>query len=296
MPLIIETVDDRNTQRLVQYSAEHGPEHDTSFLPGHGLSASPEEPAYLLLKDRQVVGAVALLRTPRYLSAHKGRFAIFHSVLNSTEAYTFLFEAIRPHVHDLRSVYLFLPEERRGTAAILTHLGFHIERYSFVLIQRDPSRQEVRFPEGFVVEPLSPTQQAGIKQYAHCINECFADLAGHTDLPPDDVRGWFDEANYLEDGICLLKWGEQAVGTLCVQREYGNNSGAEVSGLGIVSPFRGRGLGRMLLRYAGAFALRRGFLTVVLSVNAENESALGLYRSEGYELIDTVVCYALDCA
>ena len=296
MSLMIERVDDDNAQRLIQYCAERGPEHDTSFLPGQGFVASPEEPAYLLQQHGQDVGAVALLRSPRYLSAGRGRFAIFHSILDSTEAYTRMFEAIRPHVRDLRKVYLFIPEKKRSTAVILTHLGFHIERYSFVLIQRDPSRQEVRFPEGFVVEPLSPTQQAGIEQYAHCINECFADLAGHTDLPPDDVRGWFDEANYLEDGICLLKWGEQAVGTLCVQREYGNNSGAEVSGLGIVSPFRGRGLGRMLLRYAGAFALRRGFLTVVLSVNAENESALGLYRSEGYELIDTVVCYALDCA
>jgi mycothiol synthase len=296
MPLSIERVVDANAQGLVQYCVEHGSEHDTSYLPGRGFVASPAEPSYLLLKNRRIVGAVALMRTPRYLSAGRGRFAVFHSMLNATEAYTLLFEAIRPHLHDLRSVYLFLPAERQATAAILTHLGFHIERYSYVLINRDPGRQAIRFPEGFVVEPLTPTHQAGIDQFSRCVNECFAELAGHTDLPSGEVRGWFDEANYLEDGICLLKKGEQAVGTLCVLREYGNKSGAEVSGLGIVSPLRGRGLGRMLLRYAGAFAVRHGFLTVVLSVNAENESALGLYRSEGYVLTDTVVCYALDCA
>jgi len=294
--LSIESVDDANAQRLILYCAERGPEHDTSFLPGHGFAASPEEPAYLLLKDRQVVGAVALLRTPRYLTAGRGRFAIFHSMLDSTEAYTRLFEAIRPHMLDLRSVYLFVPEKNGATAAILTNLGFHIERYSFVLIHREPARQEVRFPEGFVVEALTPTQQTGIDQYARCINECFAELAGHNDLPPADVRGWFDEESYLEGGLCLLRNDGQAVGTLCVMREYGNDSGAEVSGLGIVPSFRGRGLGRMLLRYAGEFALHRGFLTVVLSVNAENETALGLYRSEGFVLIDTVVCYARDCA
>ena len=296
MSLMIERVDDANIQRLVQYSAEHGPEHDDSFLPGRGFVASSVEPSYLLLRDTQVVGAVALMRTPRYLSAGKGRFAIFHSTLNSTEAYTRLFEAIRPHMRDLRSVYLFLPEKKGATAAILTNLGFHIERYSFVLIQREPARQEVRFPEGFVVEVLTPTQQTGIDQYARCINECFAGLAGHTDLPPADVRGWFDEESYVEGGICLLRNNGQAVGTLCVMRPYGDKNMAEVSGLGITPPLRGRGLGRMLLHYAGAFASSRGLHSVVLSVNAENETALGLYRSEGYELIDTVVCYALDCA
>jgi mycothiol synthase len=294
--LSIESVDDANAQRLVQYCVERGPEHDTSFLPGHGFSASPEEPAYLLLKDRQVVGAVALLRTPRYLSAGRGRFAIFHSMLDSTEAYTRLFEAIQPHLRDLRRVYLFIPETKRSTAAILTHLGFGIERYSYALINREPGRQEFRLPEGFRISPLGPDDQEGIDQFARCVNECFAELAGHTDLPPAEVRSWFSDAAYLEEGICLLRVSGQAIGTVSITREYGNESGAEVSGLGIVSPFRGRGLGRMLLRYAGAFALRRGFRTVVLSVHAENESALGLYRSEGYELIDTVVCYALDCA
>jgi mycothiol synthase len=294
--LSIETVDDSNAQRLIQYCGERGAEHDTSFLPGHGFAASPEEPAYLLLKDRQVVGAVALLRTPRYLSAGRGRFAIFHSMLDSTEAYTRLFEAIQPHFRDLRRVYLFIPEKKRSTAAILTHLGFGIERYSFVLINRGPGRGELRLPEGFLISALGPTDRMGIEQFAHCVNECFAELAGHTDLPPDEVLRWFADPAYLEEGMCLLRMRGQPVGTVCITREYGNESGAEVSGLGVVPSLRGRGLGKALLRYAGAFALQRGLDTVVLSVNAENKSALGLYRSEGYELIDTVVCYALDLA
>jgi len=294
--LSIERVDDANARRLVQYGAEHGSEHDDSYLPGADFFPSPAEPAYLLLNDRQVVGAVALMRFPRYLSVGKGRFAIFHSVLNSEEAYSRLFEAIRPHVQGLRSVYLFIPEAKRDTAAFLTHLGFHLERYSYVLLNPQPSKHEVRFPEGFVVDPLTPAHSEGIDQFARCLNESFADLAGHTELTPGDVRLWFEDPAYLEDGICLLRNSGQAVGTLCITREYGNRHTAEVSGLGITSPLRGRGLGRMLLRYAGAFALNRGFHSVILSVNAENESALGLYKSEGYVLTDTVVCYALDTA
>ena len=59
---------------------------------------------------------------------------------------------------------------------------------------------------------------------------------------------------------------------------------------------RGRGLGRALLRYACAFAAGRGLDPVVLSVNAENDTALGLYQAEGFAVAEAVVCYALDCA
>jgi ribosomal protein S18 acetylase RimI-like enzyme len=54
-------------------------------------------------------------------------------------------------------------------------------------------------------------------------------------------------------------------------------------------------LGRMLLRYGVSSAHSAGFSKAVLSVNAENETALRLYRSEGFLTVETVVCYSLTC-
>jgi ribosomal protein S18 acetylase RimI-like enzyme len=52
----------------------------------------------------------------------------------------------------------------------------------------------------------------------------------------------------------------------------------------------------LLLRHAVGFAVQNRFGSVVLSVNAENESALRLYQSEGFSVIETMVCYAKDCS
>ena len=66
----------------------------------------------------------------------------------------------------------------------------------------------------------------------------------------------------------------------------------DVSALGIVTARQGQGLGRRLLRHAIDFAAQRGFRSVTLSVNAENELALRLYLAEGFTPIETMVCYA----
>jgi GNAT superfamily N-acetyltransferase len=292
MPIV--AVDQTNVADLIRYCAEHGSEHDDSYLPGPGFTPSAQQPSYLLVEDGAVVGAVSLMRTRRYEASRRARFAIFHAVSGSAAAYAGLFDAIRPHVDGLRGVYLFIPDDRRQAAAALEGLGFAVARYSFVLVNRQPHPYEVRFPAGFTVASLRPADAEGIRQFTRCVNENFAELAGHTDLSPGEVRGWFDEAGYLEQGIFLLRKDGEAAGTLCVMREYADSQTAEVIALSVARRYRGRGLGRRLLRFANAFAVRRGFSAVILSVNAENRSALCLYRSEGFDLVETVACYALD--
>jgi mycothiol synthase len=294
--LVVEAVDHRNLAQFVQYSAEHGPEHDDSYLPGPEFTTSAEQPSYLLLQDGAVVGAVSLIRTPGYLAAGRGRFAIFHSTIPFTEAYSMLFEAIRRHFDGLQSVYLFLPQDRHKTAAIVRDLGFHVVRYSYVLVLREPKARHIQFPEGIAVVPLRSTDEALIRQFAAAVNTNFSALAGHVHQSPEDVQRWFAEDTYIEEGICLLVREDQPIGTLCVMREFGDRNAAEIIALSIAREFRGKGLGRMLLRYAVRFAVSNRLQPVILSVNAENGSALGLYTSEGFVLVETVVCYARDCA
>jgi mycothiol synthase len=292
MGIRLEKVTEAGEPHLIRYCAEHGPEHDASFLPGRDFALSPETPAFLLWKDGTVVGAVILMRTGPYVSAGKGRFSIFHSVLGTGEAYAELLGAIRPHFRDLRSVYLFIPEHKQDTAAILAQLGFHIERYSFVLEKRSPSAAEVRFPDEYRVQPLDRSDQVGLSGFAGCLNEAFQNLAGHVDSSADDIRAWFDDEGYVEGGICLLTRDGEPAGTVCVMRNSENREAGEVGALGIAGRCRGMGIGRSILRYACSFAAGKGLDPVILSVNAENEAALSLYRSEGFVLTHTMVCYA----
>jgi mycothiol synthase len=296
LALAVEFASENNVADMIRYCAEHGSEHDDSYLPSPDFVPSPQQPSYLLMEDGQVVGAVSLMRTPRFTQSNQARFAIFHALANSDVAYRRLFDAIKPHFDGLDEVFLFITEQLGESIAILEGLGFAATRYSFVLEKPDLSQPQPRFHPGVRVRTLLPNDDDGLQAFARLINLNFGLLAGHTDIGANEIRGWFKEPEYLDGGIVLLTADEGPIGTASVSREYGHEERAEVSALGIAPSHRGEGLGRGLLRWAGDFALEKGFRGMVLSVNAENEGALQLYRSEGYQLIETVVCYTYPCS
>ncbi|MGA9532729.1 MAG: GNAT family N-acetyltransferase [Anaerolineales bacterium] len=293
---VVEAVSDANVAALIQYCAEHGSEHDDSYLPGASFAVSAEQPSYLLLDHDEIAGAISLMRTDRFTQAGKARFSIFHSVSHTEVAYRRLFDAIQPHIAGLQEVYLFIPEQRRRVRHILEGLGFAVSRYSFVLVNRDLHRQHPEFPANFAVRGLTSDDDAGLADFARQLNINFAELAGHADISAEEIRCWFDDDEYLDGGLSVLETDGRVIGTAWVTREYGDEDRAELSALGVAPPYRGSGFGRGLLRWASRFALDHGFQSLVLSVNAENEQALQLYRTEGYELIETVVCYTFSCS
>ncbi|MBX2802566.1 MAG: GNAT family N-acetyltransferase [Myxococcales bacterium] len=64
---------------------------------------------------------------------------------------------------------------------------------------------------------------------------------------------------------------------------------ARVAAMGIAAAFRGRGVGRALLRYGLAALDERGFERVLLEVIDGNEGAIRLYASEGFEIARRLV-------
>ena len=289
-------VTEENESSLMQYCADHGGEHDGSYLPGRDFRISGEYPSFLLVEDKKVLGAVCLMRTKRFLSVNKGRFSIFHSVLNIENVYNQLLEGIRPHLKDLHSVYLFIPEEKQETRAILKKLGFQIERYSFVLERRGDELAEFSFPDGYTVHQINPSDQMGISQFAACLNEEFKELAGHTPSTGEDIQTWFEESSHLEGGLCLLKKGQEPIGTISMMRDIENLEAGEILAFGILEKYRGLELGRTLLQYGINFLIEKNLNPLILSVNGENHKAIRLYETEGFLLTESFVCYTLNCS
>ena len=203
-------------------------------------------------------------------------------------------DAIRPHLQDLQSVYLFIPEEKEGIEGILRELGFEVERYSFILERTGPVLAEPVFPDGVFVHPLDPIDQEGISQFAACLNEEFKDLAGHTPSTAEDVQAWFEDQSHIEGGLCLLKKGNEPIGTIGLVKDLDDMKAGEISAFGILEEYQGLGLGRNLLRYGFNFLIEKGLTPVILSVNGENRGAIKLYESEGFILTESVVCYTLE--
>ncbi len=289
----IKPVSENNQAQFYDYCRSFAEEHDSSYIPGRDFQISSEHPSFLLLEDDVVIGAVSLMKTSRFLKIDKARFSIFHSRSGNLEAYSELLEAIRPHMKDVASVFLFIPEVRKETAAVLEELGFQVERYSFVLEHEGPALPAPDFPDGFVVHSLEPDDLEGAAQYADCLNAAFKHLAGHAPSTGEEVLSWFEDQSNLEGGICLLKKDEIPVGTISLAKDLDDLTQGEIMGFGIIPQYQGSGLGRSLFRYGFNFLLDKGFCPVVLSVNGENHNALRLYESEGFRLVESVVCYNL---
>lgn len=287
-------VDQEHQNRLYDYCREYGAEHDGSWQPGRDFEVSSDHPSFLLMEDDQVSGAVSLMRTKNFLSIGKARFSIFHARSGKPDDYARLLDAIQPHFEDLRSVYLFIPEKRNRIAEILEGLAFQVERYSFVLERGGSPLPDPVFPDGIQIYQLAPDDQEGIRQFAECINEEFKDLAGHTPSSPDYVQTFFEDVGYIAGGLCLLKKGREAIGTIALMHDVENMAAGEIMAVGVLEEYRGLGLGRNLLRYGYNFLLDKGLDPIILSVNGENKGAIRLYESEGFELTESAVCYSMD--
>ena len=293
--LTVEPVRRDNLRQFIQYAAAYGAEHDESYVPRAGFEPSREHPGYVLLQDGAIVGAVSLMRTPRYVQARRGRFSFFHCIDPSGESYSLLFHAIRGHFAGLDRVYLFLPEARMAAAEAVLQLGFTVERYAHVMKIDNLSPVGVVVPEGLTLQPIRPSDRRAARRFADAVNASFAELAGHVPMHADLVRNWAEEETYLEDGIAILLEGSRAVGTVGVMCDSDDRNSAEVFALSVTKERRGQGLGRLLLRHAVCFATWRGLRPVYLSLNAENSKALRMYLAEGFTVAQTMVCYSRGC-
>lgn len=103
-------------------------------------------------------------------------------------------------------------------------------------------------------------------------------------------------AGFLRHPGCF-GWGAHC-GTLLVamviavvRRRATATAEAEIVTLDVHPSWRRRGLGRELLRLAGAGAVARGVSRVRLHVATDNAAALALYRGEGYRVTALVPDY-----
>jgi mycothiol synthase len=208
--------------------------------------------------------------------------------------------AHRRRGHGRRLVEAWLVRKReRGEADLVLHgpdrapargfidaLGF-VRRSSLWLLELASTVAVPRpsFPPEVVVRTY---RDADLERFLALANASFADHpsplhfteagVSHTHALPD-----FDPAGILlvfpaDDDETPIGWAK-AEHEL---REGTDERRGFVSFVGVVPRWRGRGLGRELLRWAIAFNRDAGAGVVELSVEAANDRALGLYRATGF--------------
>ena len=146
------------------------------------------------------------------------------------------------------------------------------------------------WPDGYAGRFFDRTRD--IDSWVRVFNTAFADHPTPLQLNPKLIEAGLDDPDNRDTDIILLEdttLGEMVGFCNCDMGRRDGKVGdhAELWSIGVRPDRQGRGLGRQLVR-AGVQNIRSlGIQNVSLSVNGRNESALGLYESEGFVRVRT---------
>lgn len=137
-----------------------------------------------------------------------------------------------------------------------------------------------QWPPGIVMRTFDGSDRA-FADFNDAYNRAFARHYHYVRSTVEEARVVAGQRHFRPDGLALAYRGETCVG-FCRNARYGEPG--EVAVIGTVPEERGIGLGRALLRWGIAWLQDDYASPVYLMVDGENESALGLYRSEGFQV------------
>ncbi len=251
---------------------------------GRNMAALAAEPAtaFVALDRGVVVGYLAAQQNDLYVAAAQRRRG--HG--------TALVEAALPFVRDeLRFPYLLLyvppgdtPGRRFAEARGFT---FRAVLYWMERPADDPCPAP-DFPAGFVARAWDPVRDS-IPGLVELLNTCFADHPTPVSWAEAAIRASHEAPGFDPEDILLVAPADapdRAV-AFCRARFYADEDPpfGEVKLVGVLPEWRGRGLGRALLRW-GVRHLQDGESpTTALAVSAANVRAVRMYEAHGFRRI-----------
>jgi len=167
--------------------------------------------------------------------------------------------------------------------AFAAHHGYVPSRRYWLMERPGFDVPEPRWPDGAAIRPFDGGDQ-DVRLWVDLVNVSWRQHHHPILATVPDMRRYLDGGTFDPAGMFFALRGDEPVGFVrCALHE----TRGEVAVLGVAPGARGLGLGRALLRHGGRWLLEHGAARVTLSVDGENERALGLYRGEHYEVVRT---------
>ncbi len=256
--------------------------HDFIVRSVDGLTTDPTG-TWVALEGDEIVGYI----TPRHddLTVHPAHRRRGHG--------SRLLEAGMGIVRErgLRELRLYVPEYLEPSVAFVTARGFRrVSSYWLFRLRHDAVLEPPEFGEAVAVGPFRLAETGAL---VALMNESFADHPTAVEWSEETIRSRVGAATFDPGDILLVRPrrsgprpdGERPI-AFCQVRVTPDDDGilvGEVALIGTLPAWRHRGLGGQLLRWGVDRCRAKGAATVQLSVEAENERALGLYRAAGFE-------------
>ena len=256
--------------------------HDFILRSVDGLTIDPAG-TWVALEGDEIVGYIA----PRHddLTVHPARRRRGHG--------SRLLEAGMRIVRErgLRELRLYVPEYLEPSVAFAAARGFRrVSSYWLFRLSHDAVLEPAEFGDAVAVGPFG---LADTRALVTLMNESFADHPTPVEWSEETIRSRVEAATFDPGDILLVRprWSGSgpdaerpvAFGQVRVRPDDDGILVGEVALIGTLPEWRHRGLGGQLLRWGVDRCRAKGAATVELSVEAENERALGLYRAAGFE-------------
>lgn len=169
-------------------------------------------------------------------------------------------------------------------------MGYQHVRSSYTMrINMDAAPIALKSPAGITVRTFNP--ETDLEAVYRVVDDSFHDHYGHVDTPFEEGLQRFKHFMTGYEGFDPTLWftamdGNKIVG-ICLCRDHGYDSPdvGYINTLGVLRPWRKRGIGLALLRHAFGEFYRRGKRKAGLGVDAQSlTGALRLYENAGMHI------------
>jgi len=186
----------------------------------------------------------------------------------------------------LAHLVLYGPPDREPAAGFIKALGFtyHSSLWMFELA-RSVEVPSASFPKDVDVRPFRA--ESDLSTFVDLANATFRDHPTPMTFSERGVAHVHALPDFDPNGILFVTPRDEPdrpIGWTRVEHEI-TEAGAHrgyVSFIGVLPEWRGRGIGRELLRWGIAYVRAAGAGTIELNVEAANDRALGIYRRTGF--------------
>ena len=172
----------------------------------------------------------------------------------------------------------WVPDE--AAEGFATAMGLAGERWFWLLERERGPIADPRWPGGIRVATFDGSDDER-ERWRQAYNESFASHYRAVDATPEEIRRLVASPTFRPDGTLLAWRGDEVVG-FARNTLYGTRP--ELAVLGTTHAARGIGLGRALLRWSVRWMNANASERASLMVDGDNETALRLYRNEGFSV------------
>jgi mycothiol synthase len=179
--------------------------------------------------------------------------------------------------------------ENDSARAMFTALGYREARHYFQMrLELDGPPAEPEWPDGLAVTTF---RLEDARDFHRALNEAFADEWGWHAAPFEEWREYRLEDPSVDTSLWFVVRADAEVAAVA-RCEANRDGGGWIGAIGVLKPWRRRGIGLALLQHAFAEFRRRGFPHVGLGVDADNATnATLLYEKAGMRVLKEDVIF-----